>query len=79
MKTELKTMIFLEEEEKELIQDFYYLIQNICDESNLVECEKSNCPFLNFCYYAVAYNDETEDMTNHIIEMFEEININVSK
>lgn len=79
MKSEVKTMIFLEEEDKELIQDFYYLIENICDESDLIECEECNCPFQNFCYRAVAHNDETEDMTNHIIEMFEKININVSK
>lgn len=79
MKTEVKTIIFLEEEEKELIQNFYYLINDICDESNLIECEKDNCPFRNFCSYAVGNIDETEDMTNHIIEMFEEININVSK
>lgn len=79
MRREVKTIIFLEEEEKELIQDFYYLINDICDESKLIECEKDNCPFRNFCSYSVGNIDETEDMTNHIIEMFEEININISK
>lgn len=79
MKTETKTIIFLEEEEKQIIDDFYLLIQNICDESDLIHCEKYDCPFQNFCYYMVGNINEVENVSDYIIELFDKIGVNVSK
>ena len=79
MRTEIRTTIFLEKEEKQIIDDFYHLIQDICDESDLVECKGRNCPLQDFCHYTIGCIDGMEDMADHITEMFEEINVNVSK
>lgn len=80
MKTEVKTTTFLEEEEKQIIEDFYILIQNICDESDLTCCQKQKCPFQNFCYYMAIPNlNEEKEPLDCVIEMFDEIGVNVSK
>lgn len=81
MKTEVKTTTFLEEEEKQIIEDFYILIQNICDESDLTYCQEQNCPFQNFCYYTTNFtiDKEEKEPLDYIIELFDEIGVNVSK
>ena len=72
---ETKTKLFLEDEEKNLIEDFFILIQDICNESDLICC-RQDCPFQNFCSYMAKNTDE---MLNNIIEMFDKIGIDVSK
>ena len=76
MKKETKTKLFLEDEEKNLIEDFFILIQDICNESDLACCEDQNCPFQKFCSYRVGNTDE---MLNNVIKMFNKIGVNVSK